>query len=162
MEANKLFHHGTNGRRAALKKSREGKRKRKRIGYACSSRPPYVTPSGLGKFVRSSSLSLSVSLSQARNTPIWSDNFGFPDFNSGAVHFILLQPRESKGKGRQPTMRQNQVVSRHGIIHFPASSGVSEWCERTDERVAQYMHLDSWLFWTIAQPPEAVSVSQAY
>ena len=29
------------------------------------------------------------------------------------------------------------------------SKGMSERCWQTDERVAQYLHLDSWLFWTI-------------
>ena len=59
------------------------------------------------------------------------------------------------------TVGQNQVVLRNLIIHIPTSSGVSaaeRVCkvssveqtnvnERTDERVAQYFILYSWLIW---------------
>ena len=52
---------------------------------------------------------------------------------------------------------ENLVVLKHLIIHFPTSSGVSEWTvraiQRTDERVTQYLHLDSWLFRAIEPPP---------
>ena len=31
------------------------------------------------------------------------------------------------------------------------SKQMSEWCVQTDKFEAQYLHLDSWLFWTIVQ-----------
>ena len=77
------------------------------------------------------------------------------------------------------TMGQNQVILRHGIMHFPTSKQVSkvseranEWAprrmreasspkqanewsvqanERADEWVAQYLHLNSCLFQTIVR-----------
>ena len=80
---------------------------------------------------------------------------------------------------QQRTMGQNQGILRHGIIHFPTSEGVSkvserenewaqrrareasspkkanEWAvqanERADERVAQYLRLNSCLFQTIVR-----------
>ena len=49
-------------------------------------------------------------------------------------------------------MGQNQVILRHQKFTFPTSEGVSEVSERaserTDERVAQYLRLDSCLFQT--------------
>ena len=53
---------------------------------------------------------------------------------------------------------QNQVILTHQIIYFSTSSEVSEQAseqtneqvaqmnERTDKRVAQYLHPDFWLF----------------
>ena len=56
-------------------------------------------------------------------------------------------------------MGQHQVILRHLKFTFPqarewvkwASERTSERCERTDERVAQYLHLDSCLFQTTVQ-----------
>ena len=58
----------------------------------------------------------------------------------------------TKGEGyrkrvTQFTVGQNSMILRHRIIHFPTSS-VSERCKQTDWRVAQYLRLDSRLFWT--------------
>ena len=79
----------------------------------------------------------------------------------------------SQQSGRLPQhhgSEQNDIGTT--IMHFPASSGVCERAseqmragerastvnerverayEPTDERVALYLHLDSWLFWTIVQ-----------
>ena len=68
--------------------------------------------------------------------------------------------------------RKKHRKNSHLIIHFPTSEGVFKWSsaaeraskassaeqankwavranEQADERVAQYLQLDSWLFWTI-------------
>ena len=74
-------------------------------------------------------------------------------------------------------MGQNRKKTKYLIIHCPTSEGVSEVSaaermseasrmeqanesavqanERMDEQVAQYVHLDSWLFWPIVlcKPP---------
>ena len=73
---------------------------------------------------------------------------------------------------RHYTMVQNSLILRHKPFTFPRAREwvskranelvqrstwvertvwhiqMSEWYERTDERVAQYFRLDSWLFWT--------------
>ena len=50
------------------------------------------------------------------------------------------------GISEHPTMGQNQVILRHQKFTFPRAR---EWAnERTDERVAQYLRLDSCLFQT--------------
>ena len=92
--------------------------------------------------------------------------------------FQLLSPSRS----RSCTVAQNQVILRHRIIHFPMSSGVSEWANEwaqlstrakhalqskgmsewggasewlsgASKQVAQYLCPDSWLFWTTVPWP---------
>ena len=56
-------------------------------------------------------------------------------------------------------IKEKHRMNSHLINHCPTSEGVSEVSEeanngaalanvRTDKRVAQYLHLDSWLSWT--------------
>ena len=64
--------------------------------------------------------------------------------------FFPDEPQRSSRQCSQcDTVGQNRVVLRHQIIQFPTSLRVSERCGQTDKRVAQYLRLDSWLFWTI-------------
>ena len=95
--------------------------------------------------------------------------------------------KEQRRKKHQNTTVQNILISRHTILHFLTSSGVSEWASewtnecsgarerrvpggasewvntastwavgRTDGRVAQYLHLDSWSFWIIEHHEEFI------
>ena len=100
----------------------------------------------------------SFSILDSNSTSFFSLRFQFPMFlflNFFSSEFFRLLSFSSKanpmrrksfqvGDLYHGTGRQNQVVLSHRIIHFPMSLGVSERCQRTNERTSKWPSTYVW------------------